>query len=168
MQTNQVQSDQSALVDWPFEPLESRQRLSLRVRVWGSDGGVSEWSQPAAVEAGLLNQADWTAKFVTPDWDEDTSQQQPSPYLRHEFNVLPSVKSARLYVTALGVYEPHLNGTVVGDHVLAPGWTSYSDRIRYQTFDVTAALREYPRGHPGGWLVPRSHWLWRRKPQPVG
>src|SRR5207237_10146402 len=49
---------------------------------------------------------------------------------------------ARLYVTALGVYEAYLNGVPVGDHVLAPGWTSYNHRLRYQTFDVTSLLRE--------------------------
>ena len=141
-QTNKVSSDQSVLVTWPFDPLESRQQLSLRVRVWGSDGQVSTWSDSAVVEAGLLQEFDWTANFITPDWDEDTTKQQPSPYLRHTFDVRPGVKSARLYITALGVYEPQLNGAVVGDHVLAPGWTSYDHRLRYQTFDVTGYLLE--------------------------
>ena len=49
---------------------------------------------------------------------------------------------ARLYITALGVYEAQLNGETVGDHVMAPGWTSYRHRLRYQTFDVTSLLRE--------------------------
>jgi alpha-L-rhamnosidase len=35
-----------------------------------------------------------------------------------------------------------VNGRRVGDHVLAPGWTSYHHRLRYQTFDVTSHLRE--------------------------
>ena len=141
-QTHKVSSDQSVLVPWPFDPLESRQSLSLRVRVWGGDGQVSAWSDSAVVEAGLLQRTDWTARFITPDWDEDTTRQQPSPYLRYTFEVRSGVKSARLYITALGVYEPQLNGTVVGDHVLAPGWTSYHDRLRYQTFDVTGYLLE--------------------------
>jgi len=44
-------------------------------------------------------------------------------------------------VTALGVYEVELNGQVVGDQVLAPGWSSYEHRLRYETFDVSARLR---------------------------
>jgi alpha-L-rhamnosidase len=60
------------------------------------------------------------------------------------FEVRGPVAQARLYITALGVYEPYLNGVVVGDHVLAPGWTSYNNRLRYQTFDVTGALQEGP------------------------
>ncbi len=141
-QTGQIDSDQSVLVPWPFAPLESRQRLGVRVRVLGTDGQVSAWSDPAPVEAGLLHPDDWTARFVTPDWDEDTSTPQPAPLLRHEFEVRSGVMEARLYITALGVYEAEINGRTVGDHVLDPGWTSYHHRLRYQTFDVTNMLRE--------------------------
>jgi len=140
--TGRVDSDAAVLVDWPFAPLESREQLTLRVRVWGMDGQASAWSTAVPVEAGLLAPGDWDARFVTPDWDEDTSTAQPNPLLRHEFEVRAGVAQARLYVTALGVYEAQLNGIVVGDHVLAPGWTSYTHRLRYQTFDVTAMLNE--------------------------
>jgi alpha-L-rhamnosidase len=140
--TGRVASDESVLVTWPFEPLASREQAVLRVRVWGADGQQSAWSAPAPVEAGLLGPGDWDARFVTPDWDEDTSTAQPGPLLRHEFEVRAGVAQARLYITALGVYEAQLNGVTVGDHVLAPGWTSYTHRLRYQTFDVTDMLRE--------------------------
>ena len=43
------------------------------------------------------------------------------PYLRRTFALPSPVTRARLYVTALGVYEIELNGRRVGDHVLAPG-----------------------------------------------
>ena len=49
---------------------------------------------------------------------------------------------ARLYATAHGLYEARLNGHRVGDQVLAPGWTSYAHRLRYQTYDVTGLVRE--------------------------
>jgi alpha-L-rhamnosidase len=141
-QTGRVSSDQSVLVDWPFAPLASRTRLWIRVRVWGDDGLPSAWSRLYPIEAGLLAASDWTARFVTPDWDEDTTCPQPAPLLRHEFTVRPDFTHARLYITALGVYEAQLNGNAVGDHVLAPGWTSYHHRLCYQTFDVTELLQE--------------------------
>ncbi|HJZ49630.1 MAG TPA: family 78 glycoside hydrolase catalytic domain [Roseiflexaceae bacterium] len=141
-QTGRVDSDESILIAWPFAPLASRQQVIVRVRAWGADGAPSDWSAPAPAEAGLLHPGDWTAHFVTPDWDEDTSTPQPGPLLRHEFTVRAGVARARLYVTALGVYEAQINGATVGDHVLAPGWTSYNHRLRYQTFDVTHLLRE--------------------------
>ena len=52
----------------------------------------------------------------------------PAPYLRRAFTVAKPVVSARLYVTALGLYEMRLNGQKVGDAFLAPGWTDYSKR----------------------------------------
>jgi len=60
--------------------------------------------------------------------------------LRHTFKVSEGVKSARLYATALGAYEMFLNGKRVGDDILAPGWTDYRQRLKYQTYDVTAQL----------------------------
>ena len=141
-QTGRVESDQSVLVDWPFEPLTSRERITVRVRAWNLDGQASAWSESVSIEVGLLHAEDWTARFVGPDWEEDLSQPQPAPLLRREFEVRPGVQRARLYSTALGVYEPQLNGVTVGDHVMAPGWTSYHHRLRYQIFDVTNLLQE--------------------------
>jgi alpha-L-rhamnosidase len=140
--TGPVESGESVLVPWPFAALASRERLLVRVRTWDADGQASAWSDLASVEAGLLDSWDWSGQFITPDWDEDTSQPQPCPLLRREFIVRPGVHRARLYVTSLGVYEAQINASAVGDQVLAPGWTSYDHRLRYQTFDVTGFIKE--------------------------
>lgn len=49
-----------------------------------------------------------------------------------------SVHRARLYITAFGVYRAYLNGARIGDHEMAPGWTSYHHRLAYQVFDVSS------------------------------
>ncbi len=138
--SGRIEISQSVLQPWSFAPLQSREQVRLRVRVWGQDGSSSDWSEALEAEAGLLNVEDWQAQFVGPTWTEDVSKLEPSPYLRHEFELHKPIKQARLYLSALGVYEPYLNGQVVGDQVLAPGWTSYNNRLRYQTFDVTELL----------------------------
>ena len=64
------------------------------------------------------------------------------PLLRRTFTLPESpVVRARLYATALGVYELHLNDQRVGDLHLAPGWTDYRRRVHYQTYDVAHLLR---------------------------
>jgi len=141
-QTGKVASPESVLVDWPFAPLSSRQRVTVRVRVWDSSGQVSAWSDPAPAEVGLLEPEDWKAQAIRPDWDDDLALPQRGPLLRKAFSLRQSIRRARLYVTALGLYEVALNGHTVGDHVMAPGWTSYRHRLRYQTFDVTGLLHE--------------------------
>jgi alpha-L-rhamnosidase len=62
--------------------------------------------------------------------------------LRRGFTVSKPVKSARLYATALGAYEFHLNGRRVGDEILSPGWTDYRLRVPYQVYDVTQLVSE--------------------------
>ena len=142
--TGRVETAESVLVPWPFPPLASRQRLGVRVRVWSTDGQVTAWSETYPVEAALLDAGDWTAHFMTPGWEEDTAHHQPGPLLRRKFHLRANVKKARLYITALGVYQAYLNGVEVSDHVMAPGWTSYHHRLRYQTFDVTGLLHAGP------------------------
>jgi alpha-L-rhamnosidase len=64
------------------------------------------------------------------------------PVFRKGFRVEQDILSAKLEITALGVYEAQLNGRRVGDFVLAPGWTSYDHRLQVQTYDVTELLLE--------------------------
>jgi alpha-L-rhamnosidase len=62
--------------------------------------------------------------------------------LRHDFDVRKPVVSARLYATALGAYQVFINGRRAGDDVLAPGWTDYRMRLKYQTYDVTSSVAQ--------------------------
>ena len=66
VETFAVDSAEQVLVPWPAAPLESRERVSVRVRVRDRSGSWSGWSEPVRAEAGLLDPADWTAHFVSP------------------------------------------------------------------------------------------------------
>ncbi|MFC7529956.1 family 78 glycoside hydrolase catalytic domain [Actinoplanes sp. GCM10030250] len=136
--SHRVESAEQVLVPWPAEPLQSRERAEVRVRVRGDgdgdgDSGWSDWSEAAVVENGLAT-GDWTAQFISP-LDDDNA-------LHKGFTVTGEVVSARLYATAHGLYRAEINGVRVGDQELAPGWTSYSRRLRYQAYDVTGLLRD--------------------------
>ncbi len=130
-----VDSAESVLVPWPAPPLTSRERKTVRVRVWGVDGTKSAWSDPSIVEAGLVEPADWNAWMITPHAD-------PAPLVRRAFRLPRGAASARLYVTAHGLYRAEINGRPVGDEAFTPGWTTYRRRLRYQTYDVTDLLRD--------------------------
>ncbi len=158
-----VESNAQVLVPWPFAPLGSRERATVRVRV-GSGGRWSDWSEVAEVEAGLLDPSDWTAGFVTPT--KVGGLGSPVPLVRGEFAVRGPVARARLYTTALGVYEARLNGQPVGDEILAPGWTTYPKRLCYQSFDVTPLLVQGTNTFDAilgnGWYRGQLTWLKRR------
>ena len=139
--TGKVVSDRSIHVPYEGRALESGRRYSWRVRVWDDDGRASEWSAPAYWEMGLLRPEGWQARWIAADTEEDVSKPQPAPMLRTTFTIDGTVQSARAYVTSLGLYELEINGTSVGDQLFTPGWTSYSNRLQYQTYDVTDQLR---------------------------
>lgn len=137
-----TESAEQILQPWPAPPLTSRQRVAVRVRVWGNADDVpSEWSPVTYVEAGLLNPADWQAAMIRPAWDDTSESNEPAARLSRTFELDGEVASARLYASAHGVYVAHINGRRVGRDILAPGWTSYHHRLRYQTYDVTGYLR---------------------------
>lgn len=75
---------------------------------------------------------------------------------------------ARIYATALGVYQLEVNGNRVedarGSHVLAPGWQSYKHRLHYQIYDIPAAWLGVGSNVVGGvvgegWYA--GHLTWR-------
>ncbi|WP_432562876.1 family 78 glycoside hydrolase catalytic domain [Kineococcus sp. SYSU DK003] len=101
----------------------------------------------------------WHAAMIAAD------EVQQAPLLRTRFTLDDGhgeVVSAVLHLTALGVVEPHLDGSPVGEDVLTPGWSSYEWRLRYVSHDVTARLTpgEHVLGLATGkgWAVGRLAW----------
>ncbi|MGC5224450.1 family 78 glycoside hydrolase catalytic domain [Micromonospora sp. DT81.3] len=91
---------------------------------------------------------DWEVDFVSPSMRATHDSPRPAYLLRAHFVLeelglcMPDIARARVYATAHGLYELDLNGEPIGDDRLAPGWTSYRHRLRYQTYDVTTQLQE--------------------------
>lgn len=135
-----VESDQSVMVPYGGEPLNSRQRLTWRVDYKDEAGQASGWSPAAKFELGLLSAADWQAKWIRPA--SELPEIESTSMLRRDFELKGDVKHARLYVTARGLFEIHLNGEKVGRDAFAPGWTSYANQIDTLTYDIGASLQE--------------------------
>ena len=140
--SGKVISDASIHRVYDGPALRSSERYTWRVRVWDKQDHASSWSDPAVWEMALLDASDWSAKWITPDRQEDTTRSQPAPMLRRTFTLDRTIRSARAYVTSLGLYEMELNGRRVGDELFTPGWTAYRKRLQYQTYDVTEHLQE--------------------------
>jgi alpha-L-rhamnosidase len=134
-------SDASIQVAYEGPALASAKRYYWQVEVWDNQGRDSGWSEPAYWEMGMLSPADWKAKWITPNLKEDPAISNPSPMLRRAFEVKKSVAQARLYVSAMGLYEMQINGKRVGNQYFTPGWTAYDFRYQYQTYDVGEWLR---------------------------
>jgi len=139
--SGRVISAQSVHVPYAGPELTSGQRVGWKVRVWDGSGDVSEWSEPAFWQMGLLSPSDWTARWISLPPTRPQTDQNPPAFLRRVFSVGKPIARAMVSATARGIYTLHLNGQRVGDAHFAPGWTDYTKRIQYQTYDVTALLQ---------------------------
>ncbi|CUX25201.1 family 78 glycoside hydrolase catalytic domain [Clostridium sp. C105KSO13] len=132
--TNQMHATYGAV-------LKSRQNVIWKVRLWDENDEAGAWSEPAMFEMGLLEEADFHAKWINPELECDPAVHKPASYLKTSFEA-GKVSDARLYITCHGLYEAYINGERVGNFVLAPGTSSYDKSLPYQTYDVTGLLKE--------------------------
>jgi alpha-L-rhamnosidase len=139
--SGKVNSDSSVHVVYKGKPLQSGARYYWSVRVWDNHGNASEWGQTSYWQMGLLDSADWKAKWIGSNLDE-SSAGRPAVYFRKEFRSSKTIQSAIAFVTAHGLYEATINGERVGDLYLTPGWTSYNKRLQYQVYDVTDLVKK--------------------------
>jgi alpha-L-rhamnosidase len=169
--SGRVASNQSVHVVYEGKPLLSGVRAWWKVRAWDRSGAASPYSEPAWWEMALLSPADWHGKWIRssappPAGEEGMYADRPTPLLRKEFVVSKEIKRARAYISGLGYYELHINGAKVGESVLDPGWTTYSKRVLYSTYDVTDQLKS-GRAAVGiilgnGWYDPLPLRMWGR------
>ena len=155
-----------------------RNAIAARVLIELQDGRRIEFNTDGSWKAAVAPGGDWFAtNFDDSAWPAATVlapyPAQPSKYcnttigpgryLRKNFVVKKPIARARLYVTALGVYEASINGRRVSDDLLAPGWTDYTKRVMVQTYDVTKLIRPGPNAIGAvlgdGWYASRLGWM---------
>ena len=100
---------------------------------------ASGWTQTNFNDSTWATPTSGGTPWGTPALND--SARVPAPYLRKNFVLGQPITRATVYVTALGAYELRLNGQKVGNDVLTPGWTQFTKRVYYQTYDVTGMVR---------------------------
>jgi alpha-L-rhamnosidase len=160
-----VASDETTFIRYAGPELKSRQRVYWCVEV-EDETGAKTISEVANFEIGLLEKSDWSAKWIETAITGGRHICAPVPMLRRRFDTDKKIVKARLYSTALGIYECYINGERVGDDHFAPGWTDYKQRIQYQTYDVTALLQnanEWTVLLGDGWYCGSVEWRGRQR-----
>ncbi len=139
--SGRCRSDESVLVEYAGAALAAECLYEYRAVVWDNHGEMAE--AVGTFETGLLAGTNFKAKWVThPFLAEETA----CPVFVKEIALEKKVKRARIYATALGVYEIRLDGKKVGNAFFAPGWTNYKKRLQYQTYDATELFGEKDSG----------------------
>ncbi|MDQ6418533.1 glycoside hydrolase family 78 protein [Paenibacillus sp. LHD-117] len=139
-ESGKVTSDQSIHVETKGLISDACKRYYYRVRVWDRNDLESDWSETSFYETGKLRGDRWQGEWITAPLSQLPADAEQAPLLRKSFALSGPVKQARIYATALGIYELELNGKRVGDSYFAPGWTSYGHILQTQTYDVTGLV----------------------------
>lgn len=109
-------------------------RYYLRVIVW-SDAGEVAVSEVQFFETAKLAQP-WNAKWI------GVAENDIRPEIKKTLCLSGEVRSARLYICGLGLFEAYINNKKVGDDLLAPFINDYEEHFQYCTYDITQYLTE--------------------------
>ncbi len=143
-----------------------------------ADGQRLEFNTDASRKAAVAPNGNWfapafddstwaTATVVAPYATQVSKYYDitigPGRYLRKNFAASKPITRARLYATALGVYDASINGQRVSDDLLTPGWTDYTKRVMVQTYDVTKLIHAGQNALGAvlgdGWYAGRLGWM---------
>jgi alpha-L-rhamnosidase len=167
--TGKVKSDRMGQINYAGNALESSRKYWWKVKVWDAEGKGSAWSEPSSWTMGMLSANDWKAQWITAAGAEKFAHQYQtaksdfnlhrnlsefrafgpksndpnfsSMLLRKEFSTASRLKRAVVHVSGLGQYELYINGSRIGDYLLAPGWSYYPETVLYDTYDVTNQIK---------------------------
>lgn len=135
--SGKIDKNTSVLVEYTGPDLQATTSYHVSVEVWDNKGNHA--MTEGTFETGLLKGSYFKADWITHPYSvEETAP----PVFTKEFSVKKEIKHARIYATALGVYEISINGQKVGDSFFAPGWTNYHKRLQYQSYQVDGMIAQ--------------------------
>ena len=138
--TGKIPSEQSVYVLFTGNTLDPMTKYYWQVKVWDDRDKESKWSNPSWWIMGMRNPQNWTAQWMASGVPD--ALKQGYPLFRKEFTIAKKIKQATVCISAQGCYRAFINGKKIGKDWYTPGWTSYSSRLDYQTYDVTNLLHE--------------------------
>ncbi|MBO6214467.1 MAG: family 78 glycoside hydrolase catalytic domain, partial [Lachnospiraceae bacterium] len=145
--------------DYEGETLKPFKEYKGMLSVTTDDGETAK--SEISFSTGRLD-TPWQGKWISdPQYIFREKGVSPVPMVfKKKFSLKKRPLLARIYITALGVYELRINNKKVGEDYFTPGFTSYSHNLQYQTYDVTDMLKTKEEGDneivvtvAGGWAV---------------
>ncbi|MBF4465008.1 family 78 glycoside hydrolase catalytic domain [Flavobacterium sp. LC2016-12] len=153
-------ASEAMLISYNGAVLQSFTTYFWRVKVW-SNKNKMEVSKINRFETAMLQASDWKGNWISDSHDKNY---KPAPYFRKEITTAKTIKKARVYVTAGGLYEFYINGKKVGNRMLDPMFTRYDRRNLYASLDITAYLQQGKNAFGlllgNGWYNHQSTAVW--------
>jgi alpha-L-rhamnosidase len=168
--SGRISSDDSVDIAYAGPALASRRRYYWKVRVWDSAGQMSESTESAWWEMGLLHSTDWKARWIRWNNPEDQNDRQGIRWIwikgQDPLAVMPKTtvvfraavrldekpRDAVLFVAARGSVTSKVNGVQVGGK---RDWDAFDRRditsqliVGTNTIEVTVSAPDSPQWGP--------------------
>lgn len=134
--SGKVISDNQVMVPYNGKNLKPKDLCFWKVRVWNSEGEVSEWSVTQRFSIGIIGNDSLKGEYIGAVPGEGRAA-----LLKKSFKVNTAGETAFLHVNSLGYHEAYINGEKVSDAVLSPAVTQMDKRSLIVTYDVSSLLR---------------------------
>ena len=150
-----IETTQQTGIIYGGEPLQPETEYEVHLSV---EDNYGEKAQGAMMFSTAKMGCTWNGEWITdPQFHFTEKHISPVPMMfRKKFPVSGNVVSAKVYASAVGIYELTVNGRKAGEDYFAPGFTSYSHQLQYQCYDITEMLRKentLTAVAAGGWAV---------------
>lgn len=155
------ETNQSVAIPYAGEPLKSFTAYRCAVTCTLTNGAC--YTATGSFETAIFSQEEWRGKFLS--YPNYTMRQ--SPVFVSNLQIRKGIRSCRAYFCGLGYGELYINGKKTDNSVLDPGWTDFTKRVLYRTFDVTDMVQEGENRIrvllADGWMA-HNHRYFRPKP----
>ena len=108
---------------------------TLKVFVWDENNKKSDASEILVVTGKEKN--DWTAKWINPELENQTSSDRVASYLKSNFQVDCLTGPVFLYATCHGIMNIYINGKEITNFQFMPGRQQYNKRLMVETIEIT-------------------------------
>ncbi len=184
--SGKVKSSESSYVKYAGKALKSSSDYYWKVRVWDKDDRKGPYTKPAHFATALMDSKEWKAQWIgrgpveepvvrygTSFEKNDLSQimdmepDHQSTLLRKELSIAKPIKTAKVHICGLGLYELYVNGSKIGKtRELVPLKTDYLKQVLYNSYDITDKMNEGDNAMGvmlgNGWFNPqKKFWDWR-------
>ncbi len=147
----------------PYEGKDLKSFTSYRYEVACTLINGAYYIAEGYFETAILSKNEWKGSFLAyPKY-----QKRQSPVFVSDMKLHGKIKSCRAYFCGLGYGELYINGHKTDNSVLDPGWTDFTQRVLYRTFDITDLVEEGKNRIrvllADGWMA-HNHRYFRPKP----
>ncbi len=143
--SEKINSAASVNIPYPLINLSAGKQYYWKVKVF-TNKGQTQWSAAGKWSMGMMDSSLWKASWIGLDDINKTDDpfniftRLSARYMRKEVRINKKVARAMAYICGLGLYELYINGTKVGNDVLAPTVKEYDKAVPYNSLDVTNYL----------------------------